>query len=332
MNTDLNKTGPLLNDKERQCCADDPQDGKNGEESCLGSWKEERKAAINALMIASSKKKQAEGIYDNAIVWKKKLKILLENAQDAHEKSTLAYSELELFIKEVEVLERNTALTGAAIEALLCLIKRIFDNIFALIHERTDTEDTDLILKLMEYIRCLEKLDEQKRQKALECVVVYQSTVSLIYSLQEDVLNKVLEMLHCANILVYLIKNKENLGLNWQLDNLRKRLIQETTSAEKIRACLHVPDDQNEMPDLDPPCNKDILKPAYQLFPIRKMNNKEDSEYYRKLNELYEQAKSKTEKIKNNMQEAREEFNKAWARKNCLDEAIKAAEAAEVSK
>lgn len=332
MVANLNDPPFLSDDIERKCCADNPQDGNNVEESCLGSWKEELKTVTNALNIASAKQRKGQGIYTNAIAWTKKLKSLLDNAQDAHEKAILAYMELELFIKEVDILERNTAFTSNAIEALLCLIKRIFDEIFVLVYERTDADDSELIQKLIEYIRRLDNLDEHKKQEAWECINIYHTKVKAIYDLQTDVLYKVLEMLQSANILVYLTKNDKNLGLKWQLDDLRKRLIQETTSADKISACLNVSGGQNEISDLAPPCGEEIVKPASQLLPIKKWKDNEGSEYYKRLVELYDLANNSSDGIKNDMQIAQEELNKVAARKNYLDAAIKAAEAAEMSR
>ena len=87
-------------------------------------------------------------------------------------------------------------------------------------------------------------------------------------------------------------------ALKWQLEDLRKRIIGETTSKAKHDSCTSSGATPNQSPT-DPPCGRDISKPSVRLLPIQAMtgqNNQQlpDSAYYAGLKKLYEAAANDT--------------------------------------
>lgn len=322
----------LSSDEKAHCCEDTTANDSKPEE-CLETWKKELKVASNELLEVSAKVISAEGVYSNAFVWETKLKKWFENAEATHEKASSAYAELALFINAVETLETNTGLTSEALEALLCLVKKILDEVFMLLYEYENLDGSNLVFKLKESIRCNDALDEQKKQAALDCVAAYESKVRAVYDLQAGIMNKMLEILHCANIVATAIGNApeeaKDFGLRWQLEDLRKRLIGESSSEEKVQACQT---DQKGTNAIAPPCGVEISKPSKQILPIRKMEGKLDSDYYDNLGKLKEAAEAASINYKAEMQSAREKRDTVLARKTSLDAAIRAAEAAETAK
>ncbi|MDX2070783.1 MAG: hypothetical protein SFV55_20305 [Haliscomenobacter sp.] len=339
MSETVNK--PFLSSDEKSHCCNGTSTSDSKSEECLETWKKELKLACNELMEVSATVTSAEGVYSNAFTWEAKLKKWFENAEATHEKASSAYAELALFIKAVETLETNTAYTSKALQALICLVKKILDEVFTLLYEGENLTESNLIHKLKEYIRCNDAIDEQKKQAALDCIAAYESKVRAVYDLQAGIMNKMLEILHCANIIAAAVGNApldcrdtetvtgKNLGLKWQLEDLRKRLIGGSTAEEKVQACQM---DKKETTAIAPPCGAEIAKPAKPLLPIRKMEGKMDSHYYDNLGKLKEAAEAASINYKAEMQAAREKRDKVLARKTSLDAAIRAAEAAETAK
>ena len=323
----------FLSRGEKDHCCKDTTSGDGRSEECLETWKKEFKLACNELLEASATATSAEGVYALAFIWEAKLKKWFENAEATHEKASSAYVELALFIKAVETLETNAACTSEALEALLCLVKKILDEVFKLLYEYEGLGTSNLIHELKESIRCHKTLDEQKKQAALNCITTYESKVRAVYDLQAVIMNKMLEILHCANIVATAIGNAPNgakdFGLGWQLNDLHKRLIGESSSEEKVQACQT---DQKGTNAIAPPCGVEISKPSKKILPIRKMEDKMDSDYYDNLGKLKQAAETASTRYKDEVQAAREARDKVLARKTSLDAAIKAAEAAETAK
>ncbi len=329
---------PLLDDEERKCCKEPETPDDSHPHDCVEIWRMKLNAATNAFNIASAKAEKWTRACGDASGWEGKLKDWIANANAAHEKAVAVFSELKSFIRVVTRIEVNTSRTAEAIEAVLCLVKVIFDQLVELLRVSTCAEDPKGALQILKtYIECDEELDERKKQDALKCIEPYEKDVLEIYGLQEAVLKKLLEILELAEAVAAAIGSKaeNSFALKWQLEDLRQRIIGETTSKAKTDRCTC--SGQNENPTaVDPPCGKEISKPTVRLLPIRSMqvdNQKlPDSAYYVELKKLYEVAISDKINYCSKMNEAERESSKADAYRASLTDAISAAEAAENGK
>jgi hypothetical protein len=332
---------PFLGEDERDCCKEEepPQDGEPHD--CRDTWEENYKKAVNALKIASAKAGEATLAFGNASTWESKLKKWIEDAETAHVGALKVFSDLNHFLTVVGRMEENAARTTRAIQAILCLVKEIFDAMQKLLRISTSSDDPKGALQALKlFIECNKDLDEKQKQGALGCLKSYEGLMRDIHALQASILNKLLEILKSADVLAAMMgtpdaEAKMNVGLKWQLEDLRKRIIGETTAKAKVHTCGCHGTPQNQT-EAGPPCGKEIAEPAERLLPIRAMtvDNQElpDSAYYSGLKELYDAAGTTSKSYETRMNEAKTESDKAMARKESLGLAIKAAEAAETAK
>jgi hypothetical protein len=325
----LNEKVPFLNRLEKECCCADESQVDYGAEDCdcLECWEKDLQIATNELKEATAKYNKAKSIFDNAYAWENKLKQWIETTKATHEKAIITYAELVLFIESVKKLEVNSQKTILVIQSLVCLVKKIFDLNSRLCIEWEGDVNFNLIYQLKEFIRCHHSLDEPKKQQALVCIESYEIKVKEIYELRVTILGKMLQLLHLTTVIATFIYNEErNFGLKWQLNDLRKRLIQETTSLGKMNECFCAPVEQ---PDLTHPCGKEEER---ALLPIMAMEGKGNSDYYKKLSRLYYKAETESLVFRIEMQDARKRLDEITSRKNSLESAINAAEAAEAAK
>src|SRR5262249_47556408 len=152
---------------------------------------------------------------------------------------------------------------------------------------------------LKQFIECHEDLDERQKQEALKCIEPYEKKVRDMYGLQENVLKQLLTIVERAGSVGAAIGSPDaetNFALKWQLEDLRQRIIGQTTSKAKQESCTCSGTTPNRSPT-DPPCGREISEPSVRLLPIRAMiaqNNQQlpDSAYYAELKKLYEAAAS----------------------------------------
>lgn len=320
---------PFLSPSERDCCCKDKNPpAKPGEDDCLDIWEKEREAATRLLDEATADKSKANNIAGNASQWETKLKRWFENAEAIHKKAMKTHDELLLFIAHVETLEINAFKTAKTLKALLCLLKEIFDKICGLLQENEGK-----LAKLKDQIKCSTSIDEQKKRQALACVEEYEKKLRAISEeLKANILNKTLELLHCANWIASVLGNphqgKRDLGLKWQLNDLRKRLIneEETKAKGKVLACGC---QHEEKPPF--PCFKaDISKDLLPIGPLQE--GEKGSAYFEELKRLHLKAKTDATDFLEKEKEANKKFEEIAARKSSLEAAISAAKAAEAAK
>lgn len=325
-----------MDEEERKCCEEPrtPEDGHPHD--CVEIWEVKKETATNAFTIASAKEARWTRAYGDASGWEGKLKDWIANADAAHEKAVIVFDELNSFLGVVRRIETNTARTAEAIEAVLCLVKKIFDDVVELLQVSTCPEDPKGALQALKtYIECNEKLDERRRQDALKCIEPYEKSVREIYGLQEVVLKKLLEILETTDAVAAAMSSPDadkSFALKWQLEDLRQRIIGETTSKAKHERCTCSGQNQNPTP-VHPPCGNKIAKPSVRLLPIRSMSvdnqRLPDCAYYLGLTNLYDAAVKDTKSYSIKMSEAKRESSRAAARQAGLADAIKAAKAAE---
>lgn len=320
---------PFLSDRERNCCCkEDNPPVKPDEDDCLAIWEKELEAAIRQLNEATADQSKAKNIAENATQWETKLKKWFELAEASHKKGMKTHDELVLFIAHVEILEVNAFKTTKTLKALLCLLKEIFDKICGLLQENDGK-----LAKLKDQIKCSTTIDEQKKQQALACIEEYaKKLLAISEELKASILKKSLELLHCANWIASVLGNphqgKRDLGLRWQLNDLRKRLIneEETKAKDKMRACGC---EHEEKPPF--PCFKADI--AQNLLPIGPLQEgQKGSAYFEELKRLHLKAKTEAKEYLEKEKEANKKFEEIATRKTSLDAAINAAKAAEAAK
>jgi hypothetical protein len=320
--------GSLLNQDERSCCKDETTE--NGQpHDCVETWKAELRIATNEFNIYSAKLGKAKAVYEAASAWEAKLKAWIDNADIAQKKAVDVFHKLCRLLFVVVRIQTNTANTTKALEAVLCLVKMIFDEIVKLMRVSTSADDPmGLLQALKRFIECNESYDERKKQEALVCIKPYETQVKAIYDLQASVLQKLLEILKAAEIVAGDIDSpgaEPDFALKWQLEDLRNRIAGEATSKAKHDSCT-CPSPPQKPTEVDPPCGKEISEPSSPLLPI------EASAYYAGLKELYETAMKDAKNYNDEMNQAQRENDKAAARKGSLSDAITAAGAAETAK
>jgi len=328
----------LLEGQERDCCKDDVTKPPSDQtETCVDGWEAKSKQAENDLKTASALKAKAEQAYKNASDWEGKLKAWKENAITANGKLLDVCSELSRWAPIVDRLGQNTEKTVEAIEALLCLVKKIFDDIDDVL--RTSTSDSvpknkGKLQDLKEYLECDKGIKEEDKQKALASIAPYEKKMQDISALMENVLDKLLETFTDAALLAAKMDgSQESPGLKWQIGDLDARLCGEKSSDQKVATCGCTCPDAPEKPP-GPPCGNDVSLPTPPtLLPIiDPQDPTKGSDYYVHLTALYAQATSDTAKYRTEMEAAKKASDAAAARKSSLDAAIKAAQDAKGAK
>lgn len=323
----------LLDQDERDICCNAEKPGAAVQpQDCVEVWKQKLNDAREAMEAAAAKYDKAKKTHANAASWKAKLKKWKEDAEDAHDKAIDVYQELGRFKEAVE--RTKTADTAKAVKAVLCLVKSIFDDVDDLLRVSNSAgEPKGGIQELKQWIECDESLDANKKEKALNCILPFENQMKIVNGVQADLLTKLLEILHSANLLVAAVEKKgteERGDILWQLEDLEKRISGKATYTARERKC-----GGKTETSFEPPCESDIINPTKHYLPIRKMEGvagSTDSDYYRNIVDLFNKAKIKEEESKGALEIEEGKHNDAVAYYSGLDDAIKAAEAAKPAK
>jgi hypothetical protein len=316
----------LSEDERKECCKGKKPDLPDRQRNCVEIWKQKLRDARKAMEEADARRAKAENIHKNAASWEGKLRKWKEDAEKAHEKAVEVHAELGRFLEAVARTKAEE--TATAVKAVLCLVKSIFDDVDELLRVSTSAEvQKGKIQELRQLIECDDSLAANTKEKALACISAFQEKMAVVYGARADLLNKLLEVLHSANILVAAVDKsgtREKAGLTWQLKDLYKRIGGKTVYTERERKCGC--GEKPPSPSPEPPCESDIVDPREPFLPICK------SDYYVGIAKLYKEAETKLEAAKEEMAKARKKADMAAACYNGLNDAIKAAEAAEAAK
>ena len=315
----------LSEDERKECCKGKKPDPPDRQRNCVEIWKQKLRDARRAMESAVARRAKAENTHKNAASWEGKLKKWKEDAEKAHEKAVEVHTELSRFLEAVARTKATE--TATAVKAVLCLVKSIFDDVNDLLRVSTSAEvEKGKIQELRQLIECDDSLAANTKEKALACISAFQEKIAVVYGARADLLNKLLEILHSANILVAAVDKsgtRENAGLKWQLTDLYQRIDGKTAYTARARKCgCGEPQPTPE----SPPCESDIIDPREPFLPIC------NSDYYVGIAKLYKEAKTKLEAAKEEMAKARKKADMAAACYNGLNDAINAAEAAEAAK
>jgi hypothetical protein len=314
----------LSEDERKECCKGKKPDPPDRQRNCVEIWKQKLRDARKAMELADARRAKAENIHRNAASWEDKLRKWKEDAEKAHEKAVEVHAELGRFLDAVA--RTKAAETVTAVKAVLCQVKSIFDDVNELLRVSTSAEvQKGKIQELRQLIECDDSLAANTKEKALACISAFQEKMAVVYGARADLLSKLLEVLHSANILVAAVDTagtRENGGLTWQLKDLYKRIGGKTVFTERERKCGY----GEKPPSPEPPCESDVVAPREPFLPICK------SDYYVGIAKLYKEAEAKLEASKEEMIKARKQADMAAACYNGLNDAINAAEAAEAAK
>ncbi len=315
----------LSEDERKECCKGEKPDPPDRQRNCVEIWKQKLQDARQKMDEAGARRVKAENIHKNAASWEGKLKKWKEDADKAHEKAEEVHNALGRFLEAVA--RTKAAETATSVKAVLCLVKSIFDDVNELLRVSTSAEVQEgKIQELRRLIECDDSLAANIKEKALACITVFQDKIAVVYAAREDMLNKLLEILHGANILVAAVDKsgtRENAGLTWQLTDLYLRIEGKTAYSARVRKCGC---GEPQPTPQSPPCESNIIAPGEPFLPIRK------SEYYVGIAKLYKEAELKLTTAKEAMAKARKEADTEAACYNGLNDAIAAAEAAEAAK
>lgn len=342
----------FLDDIERKrCCpkagADDDSSTGNG---CVDDWKLKLDAARlcseKALACLQSVKDQ----HTTADSWESKLKKWKEDAEEAHKKAVATYNGLDSFLEAV--YRTKSKQTLQATEAILCLVKSVFDRVSTLLFVSTSKEDDPgQIQALKQSIECAEDLDPGRKEKALSCIARFDEQMKLVQGMERDLLSKLLAIAHSAKEVAAAVDYApdsdesedreviENLGIKWQLEDLKERISGGTVYAMRKRKCGEKQDPDEPDSDcckkvnLEPPCGRHIFLPKEKFyFPICKMDDcGRDSEYYVAIAGLYDAAQRSTKCAKQGVDESTKLYQDKQAYYSGLKDAIKAIEDAKTA-
>lgn len=322
---------PFLDDEERKCCKEEDSGTTPQPQGCVDEWRRKLVEARAAKDKAAAVYEKTDKSYSNSASWEARLKKWKEDAESAHKKALDAYEELELFLTAID--RTKTEDTAKAVEAVLCLVKGIFEDVNDILRVSSSAEESKGdIQALKQRIECDERLDPNKKQNALNCISPFEEQMKVISGAQAVLLTNLLEILQVVNTLVAAVDKsgtEKNSGLKWQIKDLHKRISGNAayTARERLCGCGQEP----TLPET--PCDKDTVNPPKTLLPIQKLDPKSnDSVYYSHIVNLYEQAKTMTEKTKSEKADALQRKEETEAYFTGLDDAIKAAEAAESAK
>ena len=324
----------LDQDEWDMCCNNAGKPGVAAQpQDCVEVWKQKLNDAREAMETAAARYDKAKKTHAYAASWKAKLKKWKEDAEDAHDKAIDVYQELSRFKEAVERVK--TADTAKAAKAVLCLVKSILDDVDDLLRVSNSVEEPKGgIQELKQWIECDESLDANKKEKALSCILPFENQMKVVNDVQADLLTKLLEILHSANLLVAAVEKtgtKEKGDISWQLEDLEKRISGKTTYTARERKC----GGETETSSEPPPCESDIINPTKHYLPIRKIEGvagSTDSDYYCNIVDLFDKAEVKEDESKDSLGIEEGKHNDAVAYYNGLNDAIKAAEAAKPAK
>lgn len=316
-----------------KCCKEEEPGAADTQRECVEEWKQKLSDARKVMEEARAQYDKANKSHINAASWKAKLEKWKKDAEAAHDKAVDVYHELVRFREAVG--RTKTVETARALKAVLCLVKYIFDRVDDLLHVSSSVDDSPgEIQKLKQWIECNESLDAGKKEKALTCIVPFEDQMKTVNGAQEDLLTKLLDILHTANVLMAVVDKpdrqgaEEKDGLKWQIVDLINRISGKTAYTHRERRCGA----GGKPTPSQPPCQNEIVNPPEPLFPIRKMDGSTDSEYYRDIVTLFNEAEDKEKATKKDLDKAEMDRNEAEAYYNGLNDAITAAEAAKPAK
>ena len=323
------------------CCDDIVKDPPEGNEDCIDKWEDKSEEAEKIYELANAHFTKLNAVHLEAEGWESKLKAWLKDLCDAQENAEEIAAILKSLIRKVGTTVQNAHATRKVVEAVLCLVKEIFECIVDLIKTSPPEELAGCIQDLKDAINCDSSLDEEEKADILTCIKLFEDKITLAYEMQKDVLEGLLKILNCANLLVGYLQKKG--GLKWQLRDLQMRIngaarrnirIRHLCYEKDAHVIMDDDDDDTDHPiDYDdpdepcniynPPCGDDVFKPDQKLFPINQ------SQYFKKVEELYSEADHNEECLKEKKEIAKELRDHALDRKNQFEKALEASNSAE---
>lgn len=349
---DTSSSRPFLKSDERDRCCKDTQDksgtGSKAKKECLDKWKDQLSDAHEKMTVEKACYDKAQKTYAKAEAWKSMLETWKKDAEDTHKKAVAVHEELCRFVAAVE--RTRTIYTTQAVEAVLCLVKSIFDDVDDLLYTSKTEEGTPnkaQLQQLKKMIECDDSLDAAKKEKALGCIATFDEQMKAIQAEQEKLLTQLLEILHSTNLLVEAVnkpgspeKNgsdtSENAGIHEQLEDLRKRIageVSDDVSAQRKQVCAA------SLSSSDSKCQSTFTveapkppSPPSHLFPILDEEGGNNSPYYKEILRLYGVAETEAKEAKLLNEEKYNAYSEAKAYHDGLKDAIKASENAKPTK
>ena len=324
------------------CCKTEPDnDGNDRDKDCRDNWQARYERAERKYKRANARHDKYNGIHQAAAAWEAKLQGWFDDLCAAQLNAEKISALLKILIAKTGKTVQNAHATRKTAEAALCLVRDIFECIYDLVKTHPPDDEAGLIQILKDEINCDPILDETKKMEITGCIDRFESAIKEAQAMQKEVLEELLLILNCANLLVGYLQKRG--GLKWQLQDIQKRIAGAAHRNQGIRHLCYEDDWEVVMDDDDddkdepikykepkeyckvdqPPCGTSVYKPDQKLFPI------ERSAYFTKVENLLEQAKKDTECLEDKKERAAEKKALAEDRQNQYKKAVDASNMAE---
>ncbi|MEO0528455.1 MAG: hypothetical protein AAFZ89_14580 [Bacteroidota bacterium] len=310
----------MINDA---CCKERPGGDPEGQD-CLDKWKEQLEEVCNEYNEAAAETVKEKEAYENSLGWEIKIKSWNELIQNTDEKAKTIVTELDFLIAQVKIVCDKAFCTNEALKKLLCLVKGIFDCFYSYTNNAEGLKDK--IAEFKKEVECLKNIGDDEKADVLKCIETYEEKIMLVCEMQDAILSKLIETLKCAKLLYAAICKAA--GLKTKLQGIK--IVFNGETPEDDEHCD--PDDNSSDPDKSNGSNGDLYpcddKAAKSIpeFPIS------EGGYYKGLGEALEKALEETANLKDKWITSKTNSDAILSKKKGLEEAIKAAEAAESGK
>ncbi len=303
----------------RACCENGTGDD-NQPKDCLDKWKLELVQVCNEYNEMAAETSRYHDAYTNSFNWEAKLKKWLDLVDSTDVKAGDVVTTLQFFIDQIIILCENSKCTVEALEKITCLIKRIFDSFYT--YEEDELGLKDKITAFKKEVECSNASDEDKAD-VIKCIEAYEAKITLICELQNALLAKLLETLKCAVQLDHFFCDEDS-GLKKKILAIIEDFEEGLSEEEQCSSGEHREEETIESSEF--PCNPNKVKPK------PKFRIGEENTYYVELEKAYDSANEKTKSLKVKWMEYKKKSDKKLSHKTSLNEAIRAAEAAESGK
>lgn len=314
----------LLKDPQSTCCDDRYDNGNSGPKDCLDKWKDDLEVITNRYSEEAATTAKDKEAYDNSSGWESKLKNWCLLIETTDEKVKAVIQELDFLLEQVKIVCVKSKCTYEVMQKLTCLVKSIFDCLYT--YEENEQGLKDKIAEFKELIKCLKNLSAPDKAEVTACIEAYEAKITVVCDMQQQVLEKLLETLKCADLLWAHICAE--LGLEDKLEGIRAILNGDTSDDDDC-------DPEEEEDPISYPCDHKKAKPPPE-FPIvidsEDSSDVEGNSYYVKIKEEYQEAETQTKSLKDQWIVSKKISDKTLAEKESLEAAIAAAEKLDTGK
>lgn len=305
--------------KNNACCYNGGGDDDTLPNDCIDKWKDQLEDVCNQYNEFSAKTAQSREEYINSKDWETKLKSWDTIIKKTDEKAKVIVKELEFFLEQTKIVCENSKCSVEGTEKLIGLVKSIFDTFFT--YDQNKAGLKERIADFKKAIECLKHIDDEDKVEVLKCIETYEQKIALVCEMQEKILTHLLETLKQVNLLA------SSICAQGGLEEKLKMMLELFKGDGQDDDCDGGHGDehsakQGENGYAKYPCDDTKVK-MMPKFPI------DASLYYNNLEQDLKKAEEQTLILEESWAACKKDSDKILSHKTSLQEAIKAAEAAE---